>query len=133
MTEPPASRAASPAGAASAAAVARELADRVASIQAALRDEGIDGWLLYDFHGANPIAPAVLGLDRLPERAKDSRRWFYLIPARGTPRRIVHRIEPRSLDPLPGDTTVYLAWDELDRAIAEAIGGVAAAKGAPGA
>lgn len=113
--------------------VAAELADRVEAIQAALREEGIAAWLLYDFHGSNPIAPAVLGLDRMPDRAKDSRRWFYLVPARGTPRRIVHRIEPRTLDPLPGDTTIYLAWGELDRAIADAVGSVVAAAAASGA
>lgn len=106
---------------------------RVAAIQAALVEEGFDAWLLYDFHGSNPISPAALGFDRLPLRGKTSRRWFYLIPARGTPRRIVHRIEPRALDPFPGETTVYLAWDELDRAIAEAVAEAAASAGsAPG-
>ena len=132
MREAPSPAASSPGSAGAATALARELAERVATIQAALREEGIGAWLLYDFHGSNPIAPAVLGLDRVPDRAKDSRRWFYLIPAQGTPRRIVHRIEPRSLDPLPGDTTIYLAWSELDRAIADAVGSVVATIGASG-
>jgi len=102
---------------------------RVDAIQAALREEEIGAWLLYDFHGSNPIAPAVLGFDRLAQRSKTSRRWFYLIPAHGTPHRIVHRIEPRALDPFPGTTRIYLEWGELDRAIAEAIGGAVAALG----
>jgi len=105
---------------------------RVDAIQAALREEGIGSWLLYDFHGSNPIAPAVLGFDRLPHRGKTSRRWFYLIPAQGTPHRIVHRIEPGALDPFPGTTTVYLAWGELDRAIAEAVAGMVASLGSSG-
>ena len=121
-----------PAPAEARAALAKELAERVAAIQAALREEEIGAWLLYDFHGSNPIAPAVLGLDRIQDRAKDSRRWFYLIPARGTPRRIVHRIEPRSLDPLPGETTIYLTWGELDRAIADAVGSIVASIGPSG-
>ena len=102
---------------------------RVAAIQSALIEEGIDAWLLYDFHGSNPIAPAALGFDRLPLRGKTSRRWFYLVPARGTPRRVVHAIEPRALDPYPGETTVYLAWGELDRAIAEVVAHAVAAAG----
>jgi Xaa-Pro dipeptidase len=117
---------------AAAAAVAERLAQRVASIQAALREEEIGAWLLYDFHDSNPIASSVLGLDRIPNRGKNSRRWFYLIPASGTPRRIVHRIEPRALDPLPGETTVYLAWGELDRAIADAVGQVVGTIGTSG-
>ena len=121
-----------PGAAAAAAAVAETLAARVTAIQQALREEEIGAWLLYDFHGSNPIASSVLGLDRIPNRGKNSRRWFYLIPARGTPRRIVHRIEPRALDLLPGETTVYLAWGELDRAIADAVGSVVATIGTSG-
>jgi hypothetical protein len=105
---------------------------RVEAIQAALLEEEIGAWLLYDFHGSNPIAPAVLGFDRLPHRGKTSRRWFYLVPARGTPRRIVHRIEPRALDPYPGETTVYLEWAELGRALADAVGTTVASLGTKG-
>ncbi len=112
--------------------IAESLAARVAAIQEALREEEIGAWLLYDFHGSNPIAASVLGLDQIPNRGKNSRRWFYLIPARGAPRRIVHRIEPRALDPLPGETTVYLAWGDLDRAIADAVGSVVATVGTSG-
>ena len=28
----------------------------IGAVQAALREDGLDGWLLYDFHGSNPIA-----------------------------------------------------------------------------
>ena len=37
----------------------------VAAVQAALREDGLDGWLLYDFHGFNPIASRLTGLARL--------------------------------------------------------------------
>ena len=33
----------------------------VAAVQAALAADGIDGWLLYDFRGLNPIAADVTG------------------------------------------------------------------------
>jgi Xaa-Pro aminopeptidase len=109
--------------------------DRVERIQEALREENLAGWLLFDFHGTNPIARAVLGMAEGPAAPKTTRRWFYLVPARGTPRKIVHRLEPRSLDHLPGETHVYLTWQELERSVAEALGRLrdAADVGTPGA
>src|SRR5260370_42314818 len=68
------------------------------SVQAALVQQGLDGWLLYDFRGLNILARRVVGL--APEQML-SRRWFYYVPARGEPRKLTHRIEPHSLDALP--------------------------------
>ena len=73
----------------------------VPAVQRALRSEGLDGWLLYDFHGSNPIAA---GLAELTHGAHmTTRRWFYLIPAEGEPRGLVHAIERHNLDALPGE------------------------------
>ena len=49
-------------------------------VQAAIRAEGIDGWLLYDFRGLNVLARRVL---HFPADAHVTRRWFYFIPANG--------------------------------------------------
>ncbi|HEV8128735.1 MAG TPA: M24 family metallopeptidase, partial [Candidatus Eisenbacteria bacterium] len=108
------------------AAVARE---RVARMQAAVREEGLAAWLLFDFHGTNPIARAILDMDLAPNAAKTSRRWFYLVPASGEPRKLVHRIEPHALDHLPGNATVYLKWNELDRGVADLVRGAVADHG----
>ncbi len=78
------------------------------AIQAELKRRGLDGWLLYDFHHRDPIAYRVLNL----EATMVTRRWYYLLPAIGTPRKLVHRIEPARLDALPGDKHVYSAWGE---------------------
>ena len=72
----------------------------IPSIQRALVAENLDGWLLYDFHGSNPIAARMAGL----EQAHTTRRWYYFIPATGTPTRLVHAIEHWVLDKLPGTT-----------------------------
>ncbi|HTM00518.1 MAG TPA: M24 family metallopeptidase [Candidatus Omnitrophota bacterium] len=93
----------------------------VQRIQEALREDGLAGWLLFDFHGTNPIARAVLGMESAPNAAKTTRRWFYLVPARGEPRKLVHRIEPRALDHLPGSAAIYLTWQELDRGLADLV------------
>ena len=94
---------------------------RIARIQEALREDGVAAWLLYDFHGTNPIARSVLGMDFAPNAAKTTRRWFYLVPASGEPRKLVHRIEPHALDHLPGSASVYLTWEEFDRGLADLV------------
>lgn len=81
------------------------------SIQAALREQGIDAWLFYDHHHRDPIAYRILGL---PENAHVTRRWYYLIPAEGEPRKLVHRIESGRLDSLPGSKGEYSSWQELE-------------------
>jgi len=79
-------------------------------IQAALRDGGHVAWLFYDHHHRDPIAYRVLGLP--PDRLT-TRRWFYVIPAKGEPVKLVHRIESHHLDTLPGRKLEYSAWEEL--------------------
>src|SRR5579871_5513140 len=85
------------------------------AIQSAIQQLGCDGWLLYDFRGLNVLARRVLGF---PAGAMLSRRWFYFIPAKGEPRKLVHRIEPHALDAYPGDRTIYLRWQELEAGVA---------------
>ncbi len=76
-------------------------------IQEALRSQGLDGWLFFDHHVRDPLAYRVLQLD---EQHAPTRRWYYLIPAQGEPRGLVHRIEPGMLDKLPGEKTPYSSW-----------------------
>jgi Xaa-Pro dipeptidase len=80
------------------------------AIQAALRSGGHDGWLFYDHHHRDLIGERILGLD---PKAHVTRRWYYLVPAEGEPRKLVHRIEPGRLDALPGSKGVYSSWLEL--------------------
>jgi Xaa-Pro aminopeptidase len=92
----------------------------LAAVQAAIRELGCDGWLLYDFRGLNVLARRVLGLG---EGAMLSRRWFYFIPAQGEPRKLVHRIESQALDAFPGSRRVYLRWQELESGVRELVQG----------
>ena len=79
-------------------------------MQAAIREQGVDGWLFYDHHHRDPIAGRVLGLD---PAAHVTRRWYYFVPAAGEPRKLVHRIESFRLDALPGTKRAYSSWQEL--------------------
>src|SRR6516165_2571852 len=91
------------------------------AIQAALREFGLDGWLLYDFRGSNVLARRILDLEARPA---GSRRFFYMVPASGPPRKLVHRIETAALDHLPGERQVYLRWQELEAGIAGLVQGI---------
>jgi len=85
-------------------------------IQAALKDAGVDGWLFYDFHNRAVLAYRILGMD--PNKFT-SRRWFYLIPAEGEPRKLVSKVEPTKLDELPGSKEFFLSWRELHAKLGE--------------
>src|SRR5271169_3500422 len=92
----------------------------IEAIQNALQKQKLDGWLFYDILHRDPIAYRVLGLDH----AIAKRRWFYMIPAKGAPRKLVHRIEAAALDSLPGEKMVYAAAGELEKNLKKLIGRV---------
>ena len=81
------------------------------AVQTAIANLGLDGWLLYDFRGSNMLARRVADIG---DDAHLSRRWFYYIPAKGEPKKLVHKIEPGTLDHLPGSSQLYLRWQELE-------------------
>ena len=95
-------------------------AARVAEIQTALQNEKLDGWLLYDFRGSDILIPRILKTERLG----GSRRWFYFIPAKGEPVKVVHAIEPDQIDVLPGKKLIYREWSLLKSQVKTAIGPV---------
>mgnify|MGYP003342574874 FL=1 len=95
--------------------------ERVAGIQKAIRESGAaDGWLFYDFRGSDPLAYRVLLLD--PSRHV-TRRWYYWIPATGTPVKLLHRIEPHVLAELPGQDRLYVSWEQQRALLASIVKG----------
>ena len=87
-------------------------------IQADLRGAKLDGWLFYDFRGRDPIAQGIL---QLPPGMR-TRRWYYFVPAKGTPRKLVHKIETESLAALPGETLFYAGQEELRKNLGKLLG-----------
>jgi len=83
---------------------------RLEEIQAALREERLDGWLFFDHHHRDPLAYRVL---QFTPGSMVTRRWFYFIPAHGEPKGLVHKIEAQTLAELPGEHTLYAGWKEL--------------------
>ncbi len=95
----------------------------IGAVQAALKADGLDGWLLYDFRGTNAIAADVTAVARQGGHLA-TRRWFYLIPATGQPRGLVHKIEKDSLAHLPGSTARYAGRDQLEAGLKTLLSGV---------
>ncbi|MGE0462705.1 MAG: M24 family metallopeptidase [Vicinamibacterales bacterium] len=95
----------------------------VAKVQEALRTEGIDGWLLYDFQGSNPIAFRLAGMGAQGGHLA-TRRWFYLVPAHGEPRGLVHAIERHNLDHLAGTKAPYAGRAELESGLRAMLAGL---------
>jgi len=95
----------------------------VASVQEALRVDRLDGWLLYDFRGINRIAGDVAGVSRQKGHLA-TRRWYYLIPANGAPRGLVHAIEKNTLAHLPGSTTRYAGRGQLEEGLRGLLAGM---------
>src|SRR5678816_3094796 len=94
----------------------------VAAVQESLRSDGLDAWLLYDFNGSNPIAARLAGLTNGSHMT--TRRWYYLIPASGSPRALVHAIERHNLDALPGEKRTYAGREQLASGLDRLLQGV---------
>ena len=94
----------------------------ISAVQRALQASRLDGWLLYDFHGSNPVAQRLAGLDTGAHMT--TRRWYLLIPATGEPRALVHAIERHNLDALPGLKLVYAGHAQLNGRLAQLLEGM---------
>ncbi|MEO5580784.1 MAG: Xaa-Pro peptidase family protein [Gemmatimonadaceae bacterium] len=94
--------------------------DSLPSIQRALGDAELDGWLLYDFHGLNPIANGLLCLTGMA-----TRRVFVLIPREGDPVAITHAIEqgPWQNWPSQWGKIQYSGWRALESTLRTIVAG----------
>jgi Xaa-Pro aminopeptidase len=91
----------------------------ITEIQKDLRAAKLDGWLFYDFRGRDPIAHRLL---QLPDGMR-TRRWYYFVPAKGTPRKLVHKIETAALATVPGRTAYYAGQQELQSNLRKLLAG----------
>lgn len=94
--------------------------DSLAQVQSALAESDADGWLIFDFHGLNPVAAGILELEGM-----GSRRIFAFIPKSGSPVAITHAIEQGPWKHWPSDwkKIVYSGWRELESSLKEVVNG----------
>ena len=116
---PAAPVAAAPVAAAPVAAAPAPRPLRLAELQAAVAASGADAWLFTDWRGQDELAARLLGLTAETRLA----RWWYLVPATGTPKKLVHSTEAHALDALPGAARSYGSWRERDRELATLLAG----------
>lgn len=90
------------------------------ALQRALDEAQIDGWLLFDFQGVNPIAKGMLALEGM-----QTRRIFVWIPRTGVPHALGHAIEPGPWREWPAEWTrsTYSSWRTLESAVSEMVRG----------
>jgi Xaa-Pro dipeptidase len=90
------------------------------TVQRALADAGVDGWLLYDFRGLNPIAGGLLRLEGMT-----TRRAFAFVPTRGTPVAMMHAIEqgPWRHWPREWSSEIYASWRSLESLLTRHLSG----------
>jgi len=95
-------------------------ASDLGEIRRAIADAGVDGWLLYDFRGINPIAARIAGVSTI-----GSRRYFCYIPREGNPVAITHAIEQGPWEEWPSEWPkhVYSSWRDLERFLADTVKG----------
>ncbi len=91
------------------------------TVQSALRTHGLDGWLLYDFRGSNPVAVDASGLFQT-----GTRRWFLWIPHQGPAQLLIHAIEQSAFvefNPrFQAAIKTYVGWRDLHSALAALLG-----------
>lgn len=94
-----------------ATAHAQERAKRrvdVEAVQGVLAVRSLDGWLMADSKGRNPIAG-----DLVQPEGRTSRQWFYFIPAFGQPSILVHKSEASAFVKVPGRKIEYTGFRDL--------------------
>ncbi len=92
----------------------------IANIQQVIRSYKFDAWVLYDFRGSNSIAWQLLGL---PPEAHCTRRWMVVIPAEGTPVKIMHAMEQHPLEHVDAELQLYSRKEEWEQITASALQG----------
>jgi Xaa-Pro dipeptidase len=88
------------------------------ALQQSLRDAELDGWLLFDFQGCNPVARTLIGIEGFV-----SRRIFVWIPCEGVPSALGHAIEPGPWRTWPSEWvhSTYRSWRELEESVASVV------------
>lgn len=96
-------------------------------IQSYMQSQAINGWLLYDFRGSNPILAQLL-----PGERWTTRRLLFFIPAVGEPRLLVHHIDHGQFRTPYCPIDTYLTWQDLQAWVASKARGRVAMEYSPG-
>ena len=90
----------------------------VASAQEHLRAEGVDGWLVYDYRGMNPVFRDTVG-----DIANLTRPCWLWVPANGEPRLLLSYVDRGRFDHLGIDAAVFVSRREMVDRLRETLEG----------
>ena len=93
------------------------IATVVASAQEHLRAEGVDGWLVYDYRGMNPVFRDTVG--PIPNLTRPCWLW---VPASGEPRLLLSYVDRGRFDHLGVDAAVFVSRGEMVDRLRETLG-----------
>lgn len=101
-----------------------------AAVQAYMREQRIDGWLIHDFRGSNQVLSRLL-----PGKRHLTRRVELFIPARGEPTLLVHGLDAPQFEDVKLNRERYTSWRDLHAWLGKAVaaGGRIAMEYSPGA
>ncbi|MGN1098168.1 MAG: M24 family metallopeptidase [Clostridia bacterium] len=86
-------------------------------IQSYMKERGIDGYLLYDFRGSNPVMNQLIGKKFTTRRAC----WF--LPQKGEPTIIYHIIDRNAYEWLDCEKVMYITWQEYFASLEKVMAG----------
>ena len=87
--------------------------------QGYMRGQDVEGWLLYDYRGMNPIFWETVG--PIPNVTRPCWLW---IPSRGSPQLIVSYVDQGRFSHLGVATTLFVSREEMTARLAETLSGV---------
>ena len=76
----------------------------------AMLEENLSAWLFSNFHHKDPVSDRIL---EVPPEATNSRPWIYLLRQDKSAEKLVHTIENKILDHLPGHKRVYASRQQF--------------------
>ena len=91
----------------------------VQDAQAHLIAQGLDGWLVYDYRGVNPVLWEAVG--RIPNVTRPCWLW---VPSEGAPRLLVSYVDKGRFAHLGVVTTVFVSRREMTERLADVLAGV---------
>lgn len=89
----------------------------VEAAQALIAVQALDGWLMFQAAGKNPVA------QELVSPGPTNHPWFYYVPAEGEPTALVHAGETASFSGVPGKAVPYQSTRQLRGALRKLLHG----------
>jgi Xaa-Pro aminopeptidase len=90
----------------------------VTAIQSALRSQGFDGWLVYDFRGSNPILPLLI-----PGKRFSTRRVYLWVPREGQAALLLHTIDLVTYRDVKLPVIEYRSWQQMQEILRKLLSG----------